>query len=325
VLRSSFWTASTKVLIFWLFRTDVIQEEDIMYQSEGALDTGDGFRLFTQEWAPESGVKAVVCLVHGLGDHTGRYTHVAATLTENGYALAGYDLRGHGKSGGARGHTPSYDALMDDLALCLAKTQARYPGKPLFLYGHSLGGNQVLNFALRRQPAVTGVISTGPWLRLAFDPPALQVMLGKVMNSIYPSFAQANGLETAALSTDELVVKKYENDPLVHDRISARLFLGAYQAGYWALEHASDFSYPLLLMHGGADRLTSAQASREFAQKAGACCTLKIWEGFYHEIHNEPQQAEVMQVMVDWLEQKLPSSSESPESLGKTLDKSSPS
>ena len=276
-----------------------------MQHHEGYINTRDGIRLFTQEWAPESDVKAAICLVHGLGEHSGRYTHVAAYLAENGYALDAYDLRGHGKSSGARGNTPSYDALMDDIALVLANTQARYPGKPVFLYGHSLGGNQVLNFALRRQPKVSGVISTGPWLRLAFDPPALQVTLGRVMNSIYPSFTQANGLERAALSRDDQVVMNYENDPLVHDRISARLFMGFYQSGYWALDHASDFSYPLLLMHGCADRLTSAQASREFAQKAGACCTLKIWEGFYHEIHNEPEQASVMKVMVDWLDQNL--------------------
>jgi alpha-beta hydrolase superfamily lysophospholipase len=128
------------------------------------------------------------------------------------------------------------------------------------------------------------------------------------MNAIYPSFTQANGLETAALSRDVQVVKKYETDPLVHDRISARLFVGSYQSGYWALELASGFGYPLLLMHGGADRITSAEASREFAGKTGDPCTFKIWEGFYHEIHNEPEQAEVLKVMLDWLDKTLPQS-----------------
>lgn len=275
-----------------------------MRHDEGYMDTSDGIRLYTQAWLPESDVKAVVCLVHGLGEHSGRYAHVAAYLADHGYALAGYDLRGHGKSTGARGYTSSYDALMDDIAAHLENTRARYPGKLLFLYGHSLGGNQILNFALRRQPSIAGVIATGPWLRLAFDPPALQVTLGKMMNSVYAAFTQASGLERAALSRDEQVVKKYENDALVHDRISARLYIGSYQSGFWALEHASEFGLPLLLMHGSADRLTSAEASREFSQKAGACCTLKIWEGFYHEIHNEPEQASVLKLMVDWLDQK---------------------
>jgi alpha-beta hydrolase superfamily lysophospholipase len=279
-----------------------------MQHTEGTIQTRDGIRLYTQEWAPESGIKAAVCLVHGLGEHSGRYAHVAAVFTENGYALEGYDLRGHGRSGGARGNTPSYDALMQDIGLVLEKTQARYPGTPVFLYGHSLGGNQVLNFALLHKPNVAGIISTGPWLRLAFDPPVLQVTLGKIMNSLYPSFTQANGLETAALSRDVQVVQKYETDPLVHDRISARLFVSSYQSGYWALELASRFGYPLLLMHGGADRITSAEASREFAGKAGDCCTFKIWEGFYHEIHNEPEQANVLKVMLDWLNERLPQS-----------------
>ncbi len=275
-----------------------------MRHDEGYMDTSDGIRLYTQAWSPESDVKAVVCLVHGLGEHSGRYAHVAAYLADHGYALAGYDLRGHGKSTGARGYSPSGDALMDDMAAHLENARARYPGKLLFLYGHSLGGNQILNFALRRQPSIAGVIATGPWLRLAFDPPALQVTLGKMINSVYPAFTQASGLERAALSRDEQVVKKYESDALVHDRISARLFMSSYQSGYWALEHASEFGLPLLLMHGGADRLTSAEASREFSQKAGTCCTLKIWEGFYHEIHNEPEQASVLKFLVNWLDQK---------------------
>ena len=277
-----------------------------MHREESNILTKDGIRLYTQDWSPETEVKAAVCLVHGLGEHSGRYEHVARFFTQNGYALDAFDLRGHGKSGGPRGNTPSYDALMDDIALRLEKSKAQHPDKPLFLYGHSLGGNQVLNFALRRKPDVAGVIATAPWLRLAFAPPAVQVTLAKMMNSIYPSFTQSNGLETAALSRDEQVVKQYEADPLVHDRISARLFASSYQSGYWALEHSAEFGSPLLLMHGGADRITSAEASREFSAKAGGCCTFKRWEGFYHEIHNEPEQGEVLKVMVDWLDEKLP-------------------
>ena len=121
--------------------------------------------------------KAAIMLVHGHGEHVARYDHVAAALTEKGYAMLGFDLRGHGKSGGPRGHTPSYDALMDDIASFSQQTDQRYAGLPRFLYGHSLGGNLVLNYALRRKPDLHGVIATGPWLKLAFDPPASQVTL----------------------------------------------------------------------------------------------------------------------------------------------------
>ncbi len=269
--------------------------------SEWKWKSSDGLEMYARGWAPQGKPKAVIMLVHGHGEHVARYDHVAAVLTENGYALLGYDLRGHGKSGGPRGHTPSYEALMDDIAAFSLQTEQRYPGLPCFLYGHSLGGNLVLNYALRRKPDLRGVIATGPWLKLAFDPPASQVTLGRLMNGIAPGFTQHSKLNTKGLSHDQAVVDAYEKDPLVHDKISARLFVAIYESGLWALEHAAGFPLPLLLMHGAADPLTSAKASQEFAEKAGSKVTLKVWNGLYHEIHNEPEKAEVFRVMLDWL------------------------
>jgi len=246
-----------------------------------------------------------VCLVHGHGEHVGRYAHVGETFSRAGYALVGFDERGHGKTSGPRGHVPSYDAMMDDIADFLAMMKTRYPGLPVFLYGHSMGGNQVLNFGLRRKPELAGVIATDPWLRLAFDPPAIQVFLGRTMNNIAPGFIQKSGLETAALSRDQKVVDAYITDPLVHDKISARLFVGMYESGLWALDHAAEFSLPLLLMHGTADRLTSYKASREFAEHGGKNITFREWDGFYHEIHNEPEKAEVLKAMINWMDEQL--------------------
>ncbi len=272
-----------------------------MHTVERNLKTCDGLNLFVQEWAPDSKPRAVVCLVHGHGEHIGRYAHVAEALTSAGFALHGFDLRGHGKSEGARGHASSYDALLDDIERFLQQAAESQPRLPRFLYGHSMGGNLVINYALRRKPSLAGVIATGPWLRLAFEPPTIKVALGRMMNRVFPAFTQASGLETAALSRDAEVVRAYENDPLVHDKISARLFVTMYESGLWALEHAAEFPLPLLLMHGSADRLTSAQASEEFARKAGDRVTLRIWEGWYHEIHNEPEKEKVFHLMIDWL------------------------
>jgi alpha-beta hydrolase superfamily lysophospholipase len=214
-------------------------------------------------------------------------------------------VRGHGESGGPRGHTPSYDALMDDIDLFIHLVADRYPGLPRFLYGHSMGGNFVINFALRCRPELVGVIATGPWLKLAFQPASSKVMLGKIMNNILPGFSQASGLDTRALSHDPEVVNAYENDPLVHDKISARLFLNVFESGLWALDHAAEIPLPLLLMHGGADRITSLEASRQFAASAGDKVTLRIWDGLYHEIHNEPEQGEVITFMIDWMNTQL--------------------
>jgi alpha-beta hydrolase superfamily lysophospholipase len=269
--------------------------------SEWVWKSCDGLDLYTRCWSPAGTPKAAIMLVHGHGEHVVRYDHVAAALTDKGYAMLGFDLCGHGKSGGPRGHTSSYNAFMDDIASFSEQTEQRYLGLPRFLYGHSMGGNLVLNYALRRKPDLHGVIATGPWLKLAFDPPASQVALGRMMNSIAPGFVQHSKLDTKGLSHDQLVVDAYNNDPLVHDKISARLFVAIYESGLWALDHAAEFPLPLLLMHGAADPITSAKASQEFAQKAGDKVTLKVWDGLYHEIHNELEKAEVFNTMLDWL------------------------
>jgi acylglycerol lipase len=281
---------------------------------EFTQQTPDGVQLYFQGWQPEIPAEAVVCLVHGLGEHSGRYAHVAAALNAAGYALLGFDLRGHGKSGGPRGHTPTYETLMDDIGRLLAETARRYPGRPQFLYGHSLGGNLVLNYALRRcagqalrrKPGLSGVIATSPAIRTATPPPGSQITLAKIMNQIRPAMQMANGLALDGLARDPEVIRAYTNDPLVHNKISVRLALETLQAGEWALAHAAEFPLPLLLAHGSADKLTSVTASAEFAKKVPGDCTFKLWDGFYHETHNEPEKAEVLSFMIDWLQQHTP-------------------
>ncbi len=271
---------------------------------EWTWKSSDGLEMYGRQWDPGFPPKAAIALVHGHGEHTRRYDHVAAALADKGYALLGFDLRGHGKSGGPRGHTPSYAALMDDITAFTAQVESRYPGLPRFLYGHSLGGNLVLNYGLRCSSTFRGVIATAPWLELSFQPPASQVRLGRLMNRIAPAFAQNSNLDTKGLSHDQAVVTAYEQDPLVHEKVSARLFVSMYETGLWALEHAAEFPLPLLLMHGAADPITSPKASQEFARRAGEKVTLKIWDNMYHEIHNEPARAEVFQFMLAWLDKQ---------------------
>ena len=276
-----------------------------MKHFESNWQSKDGLNFYIQGWEPGQKPKAVVALIHGFGEHTARYAHVGEAFNNARYALIGYDLRGHGKSGGARGHIPSYEVLMDDIADFLMWIEKHYPNVPRFLYGHSMGGNQVLNFCLRHKPDVVGVIATAPWLKLAFDPPGLQITLGKLMNNIAPGFTQKSTLDTAALSHDQKIVDAYNNDPLVHSKISARLFVSIYESGLWALDHAGEFSLPLLLMHGTDDRVISFAASAEFAKRAGKFVTWYPWEGLYHEIHNEPKKAEVIKIMINWLDAQL--------------------
>ncbi|MFQ5814772.1 MAG: alpha/beta hydrolase [Anaerolineae bacterium] len=276
-----------------------------MQHFEFGWQTEDGLRLYAQGWQPETEPRGVVCLVHGLGEHSGRYAHLAAFLNQAGYALLAFDLRGHGKSEGQRGYAPSYEVLLNDISHFLEEAAERYPDRPRFLYGHRLGGSLVIEYALRRRPSLAGMIASGPLFRTAFEPPAWKITLAKIMCSLWPTLSMSNELDRQGLSRDPEVVRAYNEDPLVHDRVSARLGMDMLEAGLWALGHAAEFPLPLLLMHGSADRLCSAQASREFAAQAGHRCTLKIWDGFYHEIHNEPEQGQVFTYLLEWLNSNL--------------------
>ncbi len=274
-----------------------------MMHSTFTWNSKDGVEIFGQSWSPEGPAIAAVCLIHGMGEHSSRYEHVAEFLCRNQIGVLSFDHRGHGKSGGKKGHSPSYDALLNDVSMALEETKAAFSGVPLFLYGHSMGGNVALNFALRRSPDVKGVIASAPWLRLAFQPSKMDVFLAKIMIKIFPSFSQRTKLDTKAISRDPEEVKKYENDPLVHDKISASMFLGCHLAGQFALDNAENFKYPLLIFHGTDDRLTNYEASKEFGFMVKGDVTWKSLQGFYHESHNEPEKAQVLEMIKNWIKE----------------------
>lgn len=277
-----------------------------MQTSNFNFSSKDGLTLFGRIWQAQGTPKGVVNLVHGLGEHSGRYAHVAEAMTEAGFHFIGFDLRGHGLSEGKRGHTPDFDHILDDVTLFLEKSgQFFNEDLPNFLYGHSLGGVIVLNYVLRRKNHLHGVISTDPALGLAFEPSKAKVFLGKIMANLMPSFSMKNGLEVEALSRDAAIVKAYQNDALVHNTITAKLAMALLDSGQYALDHANELDVPVLLMHGTADRIAAYQKSQEFAEKAGDLVTLKLWDDFYHELHNEIGKENVIADMVNWLNKEI--------------------
>jgi alpha-beta hydrolase superfamily lysophospholipase len=267
---------------------------------ESVWKNNEGLKLHAVEW-PVRNPKAVIALVHGQGEHIGRYRHVAAWYNERGIAVVGYDQQGHGRSEGVRGHAKRLESLLDDVGLLLEKTRAEYPGTPLFLYGHSMGGNIALNYALRRQPDLTGLIATGPWIRLAFEAPAIKVLIGRMLRRIAPKLTLPNGLATGSLSRNPEVVKAYEQDPLVHDKISAAAGIDLMEGAAWLNRYSGLFTMPALLMHGGDDKITSPPATAELAGRTGPDVTHREWPGLYHEIHNEKEQEQVFEFALDWM------------------------
>jgi len=262
--------------------------------------TSDRLTLFAQAWTVEQ-PKAVVGIIHGIGEHCGRYVHLARALNEANFSVVAYDQRGHGLSEGKRGHTPNNNLLLDGVDQLLAEMSRVAPGAPQFLFGHSMGGNVLLNHALRRHPKINGIIASAPYLRLAFAPPAIQVALAKIVKGILPALGQPTNLDASSISRDKAVVETYMKDPLVHGRITPSLFVEIDEAAKWALDNAAELTLPLLIFHGTEDKLTSHDASKEFAAKAKGDVTWKSWEGLYHECHNEPEQQQVFQLMIDWI------------------------
>lgn len=269
--------------------------------------SSDDVVMHFRSWEGEGAPKAAICLVHGLGEHTGRYEHLARKFTEAGYALLGMDLHGHGSSAGARGHSPSIDASMDDIVLLVKKAEELYPAIPRFLYGHSMGGTLALNFLLRRETNFSGAVVTAPSLVPVFPIPRWKVLLSQILRKLVPSLLIPTGLDADFVSRDPAVVARYKADSLVHAKISVTAALDLLAMGEWALANAQRLKTPLLLMHGSADRLTSPLASQEFAKKAGKICQFREWQGLWHEIHNDPEWEEVVQFTIDWFDTRLAS------------------
>ena len=257
----------------------------------------DGIMLAGFREDPVCEAKAVVCLVHGLGEHAGRYQDVMGVLLGAGIAVFALDLRGHGLSEGRRGHTAPRDRVLADLDRLIRQAREAWPALPVWLYGHSLGGNIVLSHRLFGKEPVSGVVATSPWLILANPLPPAQVAFMRILGKIAPAFTIKNGLDASGLSTVLPVAVDYRNDPLVHSYVSIQTGLDAMEMAQSILNRASEDHGPLLLLHGGADPICSVEGSRKFAEKAGTACTFREWAGMRHELHHEaiwPEEAQVI-------------------------------
>ncbi len=276
-----------------------------MIHKEFTLKSVDRLNLYGQYWAPEKMVKGAVCLVHGHGEHSLRYEPWAAHFTGRGYAVVTFDLRGHGLSEGKKGHAPSYLRLMEDIDLLVHRTREYFPEVPVFLYGHSMGGNLVLGYAVGRSLQMAGVVSTSPWLRLKNELPGVVMIPVRGLSKIAPAMTIHTRLDAAGISHDQEVVKKYVEDPLNHDIISLRLFFEIHDAGLRLIREGGAVNVPVLVVHGSDDPITDPEGSRLFVGKAKGDVTLKIFNGLYHETHNEPGKEKVFEYINNWMAKRI--------------------
>jgi len=275
-----------------------------MNHREGYRQVSDGLKLYYQGWEPETPPKAAILLVHGLGEHSSRYQHVAEWMTKHGFAMLAFDYHGHGRSEGTRGHA-SYQTVLEDIQHFLDFLSQEYAGRDHFLYGHSLGGALVLAYLLKHRPNLRGAIVTSPGLG-AGEPvhPAL-LALARVLAKLWPTMPVPYALDRNNLSRIPEVVQKYNRDPLVHDKISARLSIDIIEGGKQILSSTAQLPVPVLLMQGSADHVVSPPLTRALAARAGSDITYVEWPNLFHEIHNEPEQKEVLDTMTRWMQDRI--------------------
>jgi alpha-beta hydrolase superfamily lysophospholipase len=277
---------------------------------ESTLSTfvaSDGDNIVIQDWPLDSRAKlrGVVILVHGLGEHAGRYEHVATQLNSWGFAVRGYDQCGHGESGGLRGSLPTDTRLLDDLADIVDSTRARMPkDTPLIVLGHSMGGLVAARFVSLAMRPVDGLVLSSPALDPGLNP--VQKMLLAVLPKYFPNLRVGNGLNADFISHDPAVVAAYRADSQVHDRISGRLGRFIATAGLEVLAVAPRWPVPTLLLYAGDDRLLNPEGSRRFAAAAPAGVVKAIcFESLYHEIFNELDAKPVFAALKQWLDDKF--------------------
>lgn len=277
-----------------------------MQHETGSFDGLDGVTIFTQRWVPDDEPpRAVVMIAHGVGEHGGRYAHVAAHLTAHGYAVCALDHRGHGRSGGPRVVVADFDVYVADLRTYFERIRADFPDLPVVLYGHSMGSLISLLFAFRCQDDLAALITTGTALRLPLSNPVLAALI-KAASAVIPS-VRLISLDVTAISRDPAVVERYRDDPLVyHGALPVSILAAFARAVARCTAQLPALRLPYLALHGGADTLTRPAGAEMVRARSGSPdTTVTIYDGLFHEVHNEPEQGQVLDDITTWLADRV--------------------
>jgi len=271
--------------------------QEVMFKSS------DGLKLHSVKWLPKTDPKAVIIIVHGIAEHIGRYEHVAQVFVDAGFAVYGYDHRTHGKSAGEpRTYFTSFDVPVADLTQFVELVQKENPNKKVFMYGHSMGSLISNLYALKHQDKLAGWISSGSPLAADTSVPAPVLMILTALSKVFPTLRLVK-IPPTDLTHDVNIVNAYITDPLV-DAQPTRLGMasGIIGNGKSVISQLGNLRLPILLLHGGEDKVCPPAASPLIYEKAGSKDkTLKVYEGLYHEIHNETQFGRIMSDVIEWI------------------------
>ena len=270
----------------------------------GTFQGAEKLELYYQSWHPPDLAKAVVVVVHGHGGHSGIFTRLVEYLVDRDYIIYSFDLRGHGRSPGQRGYINCWAEYRADLAAFLQLVRTQESQLPLFLIGQSMGGTIALDYLLKESPQIQGLVLMSPALGLNVSP--WKLLIGRMLSGIRPHFALDAGIDLSTGSRDPEVVAAYAQDTLRHSQGTARLATELLKTIDWVNAHADELQLPLLVLHGGSDRVTPLASSRAFVERVTiADKKLREYPDSYHELHNDLNYLEVLADINDWLEKHL--------------------
>ncbi len=274
----------------------------LVQRDEETFEGKNGTKLFSQNWTPRGPKRATLIIVHGLHDHSSRYAWAAEELAKQGYAVYGFDLRGHGRSEGRPQWVESFDDYLEDLGRFVRLVRRNEPGRPLFLFGFSLGGNIVASYALRGEEGISGLILCGAGLKPPDKTPGFAISIFKILCRLLPNMGAAS-LQAGDFSRDPNVEAEMEKDQLISQKpVPNRTILTVIQTGERIRANASKLDTPLLLLQGTADTIVGPEGTRVLYERcSSADKTLKLYEGFYHDLLHEPEKQTVLNDMSGWL------------------------
>ena len=260
--------------------------------------------LFGKLWIPDGQMVALVIMVHGLGEHSGCYVELAKKFVGQSVGFLAFDLRGHGHSTGKRGHA-SLHVIKDDLQTVVENMRQKFPDVPIVLLGHSMGGSIVLRYAIDKNVIVQGIIASSPWLKLAHPPSPQLVWLAKQAAHIVPWLTLRTGIKADQLSQGGNSTKSAKTDPLLHKRISIKLFSDLWTNGEIILHNKHHSEIPLLMMHGTDDKLVSYKTAESFARKNTKFIFFKKWHKMPHDLLYDTDNEVVFKYMMNWLSKQI--------------------
>lgn len=277
-----------------------------MQHQDGSFEGAAGYSVYYQVWSPETPAKAVIVIVHGAGEHSTRYAPLATHCCGAGYAVAAIDHIGHGKSDGTYGHMDSLQHHLDTLTIFRNRVAGGFPGLPMILLGHSMGGLISACFLLQHQAEFVGCALSGPAIKTELEPGLVQTMMIRLLSRFAPKMGVMQ-LDSSGVSRDTEVVRAYCDDPLInHGKMSARFVSELFSGMQQIQERAGEITLPILVMHGSSDAMTSPAGSQFLYDAVSSQDkTLKFYPGLYHEIFNEPERDEVYTDLIQWCDRQV--------------------